>query len=70
MWEWINDRNLKIKTDDHELLIGSLDPPDVDPRGNAVWVEWQSFKQANPWLKVVVADLRGDFLQTAKRARG
>ena len=70
VWEWLNERNLKLKTDDHELLIGALDPPDVDPQGNAIWEEWQKFKQANPWLEDVAADIRGDFLQTAKRARG
>ena len=69
-WEWFNDRNLSLKTDDYELLIGSLDPPDVDPQGNAVLGEWLEFKQENPWLADVAAALQKDFLQTAKRAIG
>ena len=70
VWEWLNDRNLNLKTDDHELLIGSLDPPEVDPQGNAIWEEWQKFKQANLWLEDVATDLRRDFLQTTRRAIG
>lgn len=70
VWEWINGRNLKIKTDDHELLLGSLDPPDVDPQGNAIWAEWKNFKLDNLWLEDVAADLREDFLLTARRAVG
>ena len=69
-FDWLNDRNLTLATDDYILLICSLDPPDIDPQGNAIWAEWQKFKQENPWLEDVAFDLRSAFLETARRAVG
>lgn len=69
-WEWINDRNLNIETDDHTMLISALDPPEVDGRGNAVWKEWQAFKQDNPWLEAAVAELRETYMDMARRGVG
>ena len=69
-FEWLNDRNLRLKTDHHTILISALDPPEVDPQGAAVWAEWQTFKRDNPWLEKVAAEIRDDHLKTARRAVG
>jgi len=69
-WEWHNDRNVSILTDDHTLLISALDPPEVDKGGNAVWQEWLKFKRDNPWLKEAVAELRETYMNIAKEAVG
>lgn len=69
-WEWLNDRNLNIQSDDHTLLISALDPPEVDEGGNAVWQEWQVFKRDNTWLVEVAAEIRKGFIETARRAIG
>jgi len=70
VWGWLNERNLKLKTDDYELLIGSLDPAEVDPHGNAVWGEWQAFRRNNAWLEEVATEIRSEYLETARRAVG
>ena len=69
-FEWLNDRNLRLKTDMHSLLISALDPPEIDPQGDAVWRKWQAFKQANLWLAEVAEEIRDDHLETARRAVG
>ncbi len=69
-WEWLNDRNLSIETDDHSLLMSALDPPGVDKRGNTVWQEWQAFKRENDWLEEAAAELRVSCLDMARRAVG
>ena len=66
--EWLNDRNLLLKTDDYTLLISALDPPEVDPIGNDVYDEWRGFQTANPWLDKVTAEKREEFMDMVKRA--
>ena len=66
--EWLNDRNLKLKTDDLTLLISALDPPDVDPVGNDIYDEWRGFQAANPWLEKVTVEQREQFTDMARRA--
>jgi hypothetical protein len=67
-WEWLNDQNISIQTDDYSLLISALDPPEVDERGNVVWQEWQEFKRNNLWLEKAADEIRMGFIETAKRA--
>ena len=69
-FDWLNDRNLTVVTDDYALLVCAIDPPNIDPQGNAVWSEWQKFRMDNPWLADVTDDLRSEFLDTAWRAIG
>ena len=66
--EWLNDRNLQLKTDDYTFLISALDPPDVDLIGNEVYNEWREFWEANPWLEKVTAEQREEFIDMARRA--
>ena len=66
--EWLNDRNLRMKTDDYAFLISALDPPEVDPVGNDVYDEWREFQAANPWLDKVTIEQREEFLNMVKRA--
>ena len=66
--EWLNDRNLRLKTDDYTLVISALDPPEVDPTGNDVYNEWRGFQTANPWLDKVTAEQREEFLDMVRRA--
>ena len=66
--EWLNDRNLKLKTDEYTLLISAIDPPEVDPVGNDVYDEWREFQAANPWLEQITTEQREEFLDMVKRA--
>ena len=66
--EWLNDRNLQLKTDDYNFLISALDPPEVDPVGNDVYDEWREFQAANPWLEKVTVEQREEFRDMVKRA--
>ncbi len=65
--EWLNDRNLRLKTDDYTFLISALDPQEVDPIGNEVYNEWREFQAVNPWLDKVTAEQREEFLDMARR---
>jgi len=69
-FDWIDDRNLLAMTDDFIHLISSLDPSEVDPEGGAIWSEWQAFRLSNPWLTEVVAEIRSEYFETARRAVG
>lgn len=69
-WEWLNEHNLNVQTEDHLLLISALEPPEIDERGNAVWQEWREFKRDNPWLVEAADKIRVGFMETAKRAIG
>ena len=66
--EWLNDRNLHLKTDDYTFLISAIDPPEVDPVGNDVYDEWRGFQAANTWLEQITAELREQFTDMVKRA--
>jgi len=66
--EWLNDRNLRLKSDDYTFLVSAIDPPEVDPEGNAVFDEWRAFREANPWLEQVTAQQREGFMDMVKRA--
>ena len=66
--EWLNDRNLQLKTDDYTFLISALDPPEVDPVGNDVNDEWRVFQEANPWLEQITSEQREQFTDMARRA--
>ena len=66
--EWLNDRNLRLKTDDYSFLISTLDPPNVDPVGNDVNDEWREFQAANPWLEKVTAEQREGYMDMVRRA--
>jgi len=66
--EWLNDRNLQVKTNDYTFLISALDPQEVDPVGNDVYEEWRDFQAANPWLDKITAEQREEFMDMAKRA--
>jgi len=66
--EWLNDRNLQLRTDDYTFLISALDPPEVDPVGNDVYDEWRGFQTANPWLEKIKAEQREEYLKMAMRA--
>ena len=66
--EWLNDRNLQLKTDDYTFLISALDPPDVDQEGKAVSDEWLAFRKANPWLDKVTAEQREEFMDMVRQA--
>ena len=66
--EWLNDHNLQLKTDDYTLLISVLDPPEVDPTGNAVYQEWNEFRKANSWLDRITTEQREEFLDMVRRA--
>ena len=66
--EWLNDRNLKLKTDDYTLLISAIDPSEVDPVGNDIFNEWHTFQYANSWLENVTMEQREEFLDMIKRA--
>ena len=66
--EWFNDRNLQLKTEEYNFLISALDPPDVDPIGNDVYIEWRIFQDANSWLENVTMEQREEFLDMIKRA--
>jgi len=64
--EWLNDRNLQLKTDDYTFLISALDPPDVDPIGNDIYEEWLAFQTANPWLDKITAEQKEEFLDMVR----
>jgi len=66
--EWLNDRNLQVKTNDYTFLISALDPQEVDPVGNDVYDEWRKFQAANSWLEKITAEQREEFLDMARRA--
>ena len=66
--EWLNDRNLRLKSDDYTFLVSAIDPPEVDPEGNGVFDEWRAFREANPWLEEVTAQQREEFMDMVKRA--
>ena len=66
--EWLNDRNLQLKTDDYIFLISALDPPEVDPIGNEVYDEWREFQIANHWLDKITAEQREEFMDMVRRA--
>ena len=66
--EWLNDRNLLLKTDDYTFLISALDPPEVDPVGNDIYNEWREFQAANSWLEKVTAEQREEFLDMVRWA--
>ena len=66
--EWLNNRNLQLKTDNYTILISALDPPEVDPVGNEVYDEWCAFQEANPWLDKVTAEQREELLDMVRRA--
>jgi len=66
--EWLNDRNLQLKTDDYTFLICALDPQEVDPIGNNVYDEWRGFQAANPWLDKVTSEQREEFMDIVRRA--
>ena len=66
--QWLNDRNLQLKTDDYTLLISALDPSEVDPIGNDVYDEWRGFQAANPWLEKITTEQREEFMDMARRA--
>ena len=66
--EWLNDRNLKLKTDDYSLLISAIDPTEVDPIGNDVYDEWRGFQAANPWLEQITTEQREEFMDMARRS--
>jgi len=65
--EWVNDRNLQLKTDDYTFLISALDPPEVDPIGNDVYDEWRRFQTANHWLDKITTEQREEFLRMVNR---
>ena len=65
---WLNDRNLEITTDDFRILISAIDPLEVDPEANSIYEEWNSFQDANPWLKEIMNQQREEFLDMVKRA--
>ena len=65
--EWLNDSNLRLKTDDYSFLISALDPPEVDPIGNEVYEEWRDFQKAKSWLEKVTTEQREEFLDMVKR---
>ena len=65
--EWLNDRNLQLKTNDYIFLISALDLPEVDPVGNEVYDEWRGFQAANPWLDKITADQREEFMDMVRR---
>jgi len=65
---WLNDRNLKITTDDYRILISAIDPPEVDPDARSIYDEWKSFQDANPWLHEITNQQRDEFLDMVKRA--
>jgi len=69
-FDWIDDRNLLAVADDFTHTISAIDPKEVDPEGNAIWEEWQAFRRENPWLDEVAADIRSEYIETAKRAIG
>ncbi len=66
--EWLNNRNLQLKTDDYNFLVSALDPPEVDPVGNDVYNEWRKFQAANPWLDKITAEQREEYLEMVRRA--
>lgn len=66
--EWLNDRNLRLKTDEYTLLISALDPPEVDPVGNEIYNEWREFQAANPWLDKITAEQREGYMDMVRRA--
>ena len=66
--EWLNNRNLELRTDDYCLLISALDPPDVDQIGNGVYDEWMRFQAVNPWLDRITTEQREEFLDMSRRA--
>ena len=66
--EWLNDRNLHLKTDDYTFLISALDPPEVDPVGNEIYNEWRVFQAANPWLEQIIAEQREGYMDMVRRA--
>ena len=66
--EWLNDCNLKLKTDDYTFLISAIDPPDVDPVGNDVYDEWRGFQAANSWLEQITAEQRVQFMDMVRRS--
>jgi len=66
--EWLNDRNLQMRTDDYTFLISALDPPEIDPIGNNVYYEWWEFMEANPWLEKITIEQRKEFIDMARRA--
>ena len=65
--EWLNDRNLRLKTDNYNFLISALDPPDVDLIGNNVYDEWREFQAVNPWLDKITAEQREEYLEMVRR---
>jgi len=65
---WLNDRNLEITTDDYNMLISAIDPPEVDPDANNVYKEWKVFQKANLWLNDITDQQRVEFLDMVKRA--
>ena len=65
---WLNERNLEIVTEDYTILISAIDPPEVDPDANAVYEEWYSFQETNPWLNDITDQQRAEFLEMVKRA--
>ena len=66
--EWLNDRNLRLKSDDYSFLISALDPQEVDPIGNDVYDEWRGYQAVNPWLEQITAEQREEFMDMAMRA--
>ena len=66
--KWLNDRNLEVTTDDYQILISAIDPPEVDPDANAVYKEWQAFQKVNLWLNDIIDQQRAEFLEMVKRA--
>ncbi len=66
--DWLNDRNLQIVTDEHKILISSIDPPEVDSEANAVNEEWKVFQKATNWLSEITNQQRAEFLDMVKRA--
>lgn len=68
VFDWMDDRNLSVTTDDFQLIVSALEPREFDPQGYTILQEWQAFKQDNPWLDEVAAETRSDFMETARRA--
>ncbi|MBC8465644.1 hypothetical protein H8D57_01325 [bacterium] len=65
-FDWINNRNLQILTNDYKITISAIDPPEVDPDANAAFKEWKVFQEVNPWLTEITDRQREEFTEMVR----
>ena len=66
-FDWINNRNLPILTNDYKIIISAINPPEVDPYANAAFKEWEVFQRANPWMVEITDRQREEFTEMVGR---